>query len=94
MTQAISTIASRSCLAIALCTFTLVLSAGASAHGDEFNRIDNMAKKIQKKSKLLLKETADYRHTTQYASLVDATTHLHEAACHVCLLYTSPSPRD
>lgn len=32
-----------------------------------------MAKKVQKKSELLTKETTHYRHTAQYASLIDAT---------------------
>ena len=83
MIQSFSTIASKACLAIAFCIFALVLSVGASAHGDEYSRIDNMAKKIQKKTKLLIKETTHYRHTAKYASLVDATTHLYEAASHV-----------
>ena len=83
MVQSFSTIASKACLAIAFCTFALALSIGASAHGDEYSRIDSMAKKIQKKSKLLKKETTHYRHTAQHASLIDATTHLYEAASHV-----------
>lgn len=76
MIQFFSTIASKASLAIAFCTFALVLSIGASAHGDEYSRIDSMAKKVQKKSELLTKETTHYRHTAQYASLIDATTHL------------------
>ena len=83
MIQSFSTIASKACLAITFYIFALVLSVGASAHGDEYSRIDNMAKKIQKKSKLLIKETTHYRHTAQYVSLIDATTHLYEAASHV-----------
>lgn len=83
MIQSVLTTASKARVAIAFTAFALILSAGTSAHGDEFNRIDNMAKKIQKKSKLLLKETTRYRHTAQYASLIDCTTHLHDAAIHI-----------
>jgi len=56
---------------------------GASVNGDEFDRIDNMAQKIQKKSRLLIKETVHYRHAPQYRSLVNATNHLYDAASHV-----------
>jgi len=83
MIHSLTTIASKIYLAMTFCIVTFVLSMGASAHADQYSRIDNKAKKIQKKSKRLLKETADYRHTSQYASLVDATARLHDTAIHI-----------
>lgn len=73
--------ASKTCMAVTFTVFVLVL--GASVQGDAYDRIDNTAKKIQKKSRLLTKETVRYRNTLQYASLVYATSRLHAAASHV-----------
>ena len=81
MTQFFSTTASKISLAVAFTALVFVLSP--SVKGDEFDRIDRMAQKIQKKSRLLIKETVHYRHTRQYASLIDATQHLYDAASHV-----------
>ena len=81
MTQTILTTASKISLAVAYTALTFVFSP--SVNGDEFDRIDRMAQKIQKKSLLLIKETDDYRHTPHHAALIDATTHLYDAASHV-----------
>lgn len=59
------------------------MALGSTAAGDEFDRIDNLARKIQRKTRLLLKETVHYRHTAQYRSLVRETSALHSAASHV-----------
>ena len=81
MTQFISTTASKISLAV---TFTvLAFALTASAKADEYDRIDRFAQKIQKKSRLLIKETIHYRHTPQYRALVDASTYLYDAASHV-----------
>ena len=81
MNQFFLTTASKFSLAVAITALTFVLSP--SAQGDEFDRIDRLAQKIQKKSQLLIKETDDYRRTPQYAALVDSATHLYDAAGHV-----------
>ena len=81
MSQFLLTTASKISLAVAFTALALVLNP--SVEGDEFDRIDNRAQKIQKKSRLLIKETVHYRHTPHYAALVDATTHLYDAATHV-----------
>ena len=83
MTRFFSTTASKFCLAAVFTIFAVMVLLGASASGDEFDRIDNAAKKIQKKSRLLSKETVHYRHTAQYPSLVSATSKLCAAASHI-----------
>ena len=81
MNQFLLTNASKISLAVAFTALVFVFSS--SVNGDEFDRIDSRAQKIQKNSRLLIKETVHYRHTRQYASLVDATKHLYDAASHV-----------
>ena len=81
MNQFFSSTASKITLAVAFTALIFVLSP--SVKGDEFDRIDSRAQKIQKKARLLIKETVHYRHTPQYRSLVAATTHLYDVATHV-----------
>lgn len=70
-------------IGLAIVFTALVIVCGASVHGDDFDRIDSRAKKIQEKTRLLIKETVHYRHTPQYAALVNATTCLYDSATHV-----------
>ena len=83
MIQFFSTTASKITLAFAFTFVAFAFVLSSPANGDEFDRIDNMAQKIQKKSRLLIKETVHYRHTPQYHQLFDATNHLYDAATHV-----------
>ena len=82
----------------------------AQAFGNEYNRINSLARKIHNKSEILLKETKHYRSTPNYPLMVREVAELDQLACHLrdiaknegdldhlaydCLLYTSPSPRD
>ena len=81
MTQFFSTTASKTRLALIITALSVAF--GTAANADEFDRIDNRAQKIQKKTRLLIEQTDNYRHTPQYPSLVDATNHLYDAATHV-----------
>lgn len=67
----------------------LVTTLSTSGFADTYRHIDGLALSIQRKARLLQRETVHYRHTPEYRHLLDDTrdlyrfaTHLHEVAHH------------
>ncbi len=65
--------------------FTLVVSIAFTTHvrADEYNHIDQLAVKIQRTARKLLRETVHFRHTPEYWHLVNDTNEMYRLATHV-----------
>ena len=67
------------CLAFLLVTFAI---AGTS-NADTYDHIDRMAIDIQRKARLLMRETVHYRNTPNYRQLLVETNKLYQLASHI-----------
>lgn len=66
------------------CTLLVATSLfSASVRADECEHIDELAVKIQVKTRLLIRETVHYRHTASYQQLVAETNNLYRLASHI-----------
>lgn len=65
--------------------FTLLVMSAFAAQGnaDEYRHIDQLAVKIQRTAKRLVKETVHYRHTREYRHLVADTNEIYRLASHI-----------
>ena len=66
-----------------LTTCLLMGVFAAQAFGNEYNRINSLARKIHNKSEILLKETKHYRSTPNYPLMVREVAELDQLACHL-----------
>ncbi len=64
-------------------TIGCLLAMATTASADEYDHIDRMAIRIQNKTKQLLRETIHFRHTANYALLVQETNSLNQLATHI-----------
>lgn len=60
-----------------------IMTLNSNVNADECDHIDSLAKKIQRKTRLLVKQTVHYRHTPQYRALVRETSALSATATHI-----------
>ncbi len=83
MKSTITPTASRVALGLTMLFAVLAIGTPATATADECANIDRLARKIQRKTRLLVKKTVHYRHTNQYRALVRETSSLYGAATHI-----------
>lgn len=83
MKSTITSTASKVAFGLTMLIAVSALSTTATATADECANIDRLARKIQRKTRLLVKKTVHYRHMNQYRALVRETSSLYGAATHI-----------
>jgi uncharacterized membrane protein YgcG len=76
MTHSIKTITS-------LFTLLVMSAFTTQVNADEYHHIDQLAVKIQRTAKRLLRETVHYRHTAEYGHMVADANEIYRLATHV-----------